>query len=180
VRHLLDKYMSGIYGFVPHARIRSEIKSNCVFVVEVGGEIIAAAIGRRGGTLWNIVVDPRFRHAHIGSLLVRELAPERIRVKCRPHETIGKSDLEQFTDPTPFYERLGYVFEKWDYPRNVYAGKPRGALKPQFIVKGEKRTVKIMRKLGPKEKAPEPDLTARPRILGPNPRAGELRPRVRS
>lgn len=116
VRWLFDTYSTGVYGFVPDSRIRRHIREGAVYVVRIRDEIAAAAIGRPGETLWNIMVKPEFRHLHLGTLLLEAVDPQLIRVKCRPHEGMSKAKQEQFTDPTPFYERMGYVFESWDYP----------------------------------------------------------------
>ena len=180
VRALFDAYSSGVYGFVPDCRIKRHIREGGVHVVRVNGEIVAAAIGRPGETLWNIMVKPEYRHAHLGTALVSAVTPEKIRVKCRPHAGMSKEERDSFVDPTPFYERLGYVFEKWDYPRNYYLGKDQVTGKALYITQGEIRSIKIMRKLKPGEKAPEPDKTCRPKVLGSDPGALELKPRVRS
>jgi hypothetical protein len=102
--------------------------------------------------------------------LVTAVTPDLIRVKCRPHKGMSAKDLERFTDPTPFYERLGYVFERWDYPKNYYSGKDQTTGKGLLVTVGEMRSVKIMRKLQPGEKLPEPDRTRAPRVAGSNPR----------
>ncbi len=151
-----------------------------VHVVELKGEIVAAAIGSEGGTLWNIMVDPKVRHRHLGSLLVEAVQPQRIRVKCRPHDGISREDKERFVDPTPFYEKLGYVFEGWDYPRQLYHGRARDSFRARIKGKGEKRSVKIMRKLGPSEEAPSPDPAPGPRVRSNREGDSNPGPRVRS
>jgi len=180
VRWLFDTYSSGVYGFVPDVRIKRHIREGAVHVVKIDGELAAAAIGKPGETLWNIMVVPEYRHLHLGTYLVSAVTPERIRVKCRPHKGMSDKDRERFTDPTPFYERMGYVFESWDYPRSFYVGKNPLTGKGILKSKGEVRSVKIMRKLKPGEKAPEPDLTTRPKVVGSNPTAAGLKPRVKS
>ena len=180
VRWLFDTYSTGVYGFVPDSRIRRHIKEGAVYVVRIQSEVAAAAIGRPGETLWNIMVKPEFRHLHLGTLLIEAVDPQVIRVKCRPHKGMGKKEQERFTDPTPFYERLGYVFESWDYPKNFYRGRNPVTGKGLMIRVGDARNVKIMRKLRPGEKAPEPDVTAVPRVVGSNPGGPEGKPRVKS
>jgi len=161
---LFDTYSSDVYGFVPHGRIKRHIREGACFVVRIQGELAAAAIGHPGETLWNIMVKPEYRHMHLGTLLIQAAQPQRIRVKCRPHKGMSSKDLEKFTDPTPFYERMGYVFESWDYPKNFYVGKDQLTGKGKLVRMGEARSVKIMRKLKPGEKAPEPDHTPAPRV----------------
>jgi len=180
IRWLFDTYSSGVYGFVPDCRIRRHLREGSVYVVRIKGEVAAAAIGRPGETLWNIMVKPEYRHLHLGTLLVTAVTPERIRVKCRPHKGMSKKDLERFTDPTPFYERMGYVFDSWDYPRNFYIGKDQATGKGIKVSIGEVRSVKIMRKLKPGEEPPPPDRSRAPRVPGSNPGRDELRPRVRA
>jgi GNAT superfamily N-acetyltransferase len=180
VRWLFDTYSSGVYGFVPDSRIKRHLKEGAVHVVKIDGELAAAAIGKPGETLWNIMVVPEYRHLHLGTYLVSAVTPERIRVKCRPHQGMSEKDRERFTDPTPFYERLGYVFESWDYPKSFYVGKDPLTGKGILKSKGEVRSVKIMRKLRPGEKAPEPDLTTRPKVQTLGPAAAGQKPRVKS
>lgn len=177
---LFDTYSSGVYGFVPHSRIKKHILEGAVHVVKIKGEIAAAAIGRPGETLWNIMVKPKYRHMHLGTVLVSAVTPERIRVKCRPHKGMSSEDLAKFTDPTPFYERMGYVFESWDYPKNFYRGKDQVTGKGKMVRVGDMRNVKIMRRLQPGEKAPEPDRTPAPRVTAVTKQISDFRPRVRS
>lgn len=176
---LFDTYSSGVYGFVPHSRIRRHIREGACWVVKVRGEVVAAAIGKPGETLWNIMVKPEFRHLHLGTLLIRATAPERIRVKCRPHKGMSDKDRERFTDPTPFYERMGYVFESWDYPKNYYVGKDQSTGKGVFHSVGEVRSVKIMRKVKPGEDLPQPDLSPSPRVTPVTSGVAERRARVK-
>jgi hypothetical protein len=176
VKALFDTYSSGVYGFVPDCRIRRHICEGSVHVVKVDGVLAAAAIGHAGKTLWNILAVPEYRHLHLGTLLVEIVQPEMIRVKCRPHKGMDEKALAKFTDPTPFYERLGFVEVGWDYPRAYYSGKDPVTGKGRLVVKGSFRSVKIMRKLKPGERAPDPDRTAAPRVLAtaeesPGPRA---------
>jgi len=179
VRWLFDTYSSGVYGFVPESRIHRHIREGACHVIKINGHVAAAAIGKPGETLWNIMVRPEYRHLHLGTLLVTAVTPERIRVKCRPHKGMSDKDLAKFTDPTPFYERMGYVFEGWDHPRNFYLGRDRVTGKGKVIGIGEMRTVKIMRRLKPGEKAPEPDRSVAPRVTGVTSTESVLRPRVR-
>lgn len=137
IRYLFDTYSSGVYGFVPHARIKTQMDKGGLWVVEIKGEIAAAAIGKEGGTLWNLLVNPLYRHQHLGSLLMVTVQPEKIRVKCRPHKGMSRSERSRFVDPTPFYEKLGYVFERWDYPRSVQLGRTAGSFKGRVVGKGE-------------------------------------------
>ena len=176
---LFDAYSSGLYGFVPHSRIKRHILEGACFVVKVKGELAAVAIGHPGQTLWNIMVKPEYRHMHLGTLLIGVAQPQRIRVKCRPHKGMSDKDLAHFTDPTPFYERMGYVFDGWDYPKNYYRGVDQATGKGKMIHVGEMRNVKIMRKLKAGEQAPEPDRSAAPKVMGLNCPAGQRRPRVR-
>jgi GNAT superfamily N-acetyltransferase len=176
---LFDSYSSGVYGFVPHSRIKRHIRDGECFVVYVKGELAAAAIGKPGETLWNIMVKPEYRHMHLGTLLIGVAQPQRIRVKCRPHRGMSSKDLERFTDPTPFYERMGYVFEKWDYPKNFYQGKDETTGKGKMVNVGDMRNVKIMRKLQPGEDPPAPDLSVSPRVTPVTAQSLSRRPRVK-
>jgi len=174
-----DTYSSGVYGFVPHGRIKRHIREGACFVVRIQSELAAAAIGHPGETLWNIMVKPEYRHMHLGTLLIRAAQPQRIRVKCRPHKGMSSKDLEKFTDPTPFYERMGYVFESWDYPKNFYIGKDQLTGKGKLVRTGDVRSVKIMRRLEPGEDPPAPDQTPAPRVSSSDIRKPNARPRVR-
>lgn len=164
VRWIFDTYSSGVYGFVPDVRIRREIEHGGVHLVRIDDEIAAVAIGKPGATLWNIMALPKYRHLHLGTLLIEVTKPEMIRVKCRPHVDMSDEDLKRFSDPTPFYERMGYVEVGWDYPKNFYLGKNSGSGRGKFVVRGNMRNVKIMRRLQPGEKAPEKDQSGGPKV----------------
>jgi len=173
---LFDTYSSGAYGLVPDSRIKKYIRQGAVHVVKVDGDIVAAAVGFPGKTLWNIMTIPEYRHLHLGTLLVQEISPDVIRVKCRPHEGMSDADLARFSDPTPFYQRLGFVEVGWDYPRGYFRGRDKTTGKGNFIRQGSIRRIKIMRRLKPEEVAPLPDRTAAPHIAAardssPGPRA---------
>ena len=62
VRWLFDTYSSGVYGFVPDSRIKRHLREGAVHVVKIDGELAAAAIGKPGETLWNIMVVPMEHH----------------------------------------------------------------------------------------------------------------------
>lgn len=128
---LFDRFLDG-RGFIPKGIIRNLVdKQNYVYVVRYAGKIIAVAIGRRGGTLWNLLVHPDFRSKGLGEALVRFLDPEKIRVKWTAKRPVS--------DPTGFYEKLGYRFTEYVVPRNIWvAGKYRKT--------GDDATIKIMRK----------------------------------
>jgi hypothetical protein len=179
VKWLFDTFSSGVYGFVPDSRIRKHINEGAVHVIKLDGDLIAAAIGKPGQTLWNIMTVPAYRHLHLGTLLVEVVRPERIRVKCRPHPGMSSQELSRFTDPTPFYEKLGFVEVGWDTPRNYYRGIDKATGRGKFVTRGTFHSVKIMRKLKPGEKAPEPDVTRGPKVEGSNPPGESMRPRVR-
>lgn len=155
IKWLFDTYSIGVYGFVPDTRIKKYIREGAVHVVKVEGEVVAAAIGVTGKTLWNILAVPEYRHLHLGTLLVQAANPDVIRVKCRPHEGMSAKDLSQFVDPTPFYQRLGFVEVGWDFPKGYFSGKDPLIGKGRLVHKGEIRNIKIMRRLKPGEKAPE-------------------------
>lgn len=164
VRWIFDTYSSGVYGFVPDGRIRRHLEDGQVHLVRIDEDIAAVAIGKPGETLWNIMALPKYRHLHLGTLLIEVTKPERIRVKCRPHPGMSDEDLERFSDPTPFYERMGYVEAGWDYPKNFYLGKNSDTGRGKYVSRGSLRTVKLMRRLQPGEKAPEKDQTSGLRI----------------
>lgn len=128
---LFDRFLDG-RGFIPKGIIHNLIdKQTYVYLIRYGGDIVAVAIGRRGGTLWNLLVHPDFRSKGLGEALVRFIDPEKIRVKWTAKRPIS--------DPTGFYERLGYRFAEYVVPRNVWAaGKYRKT--------GDQATIKIMRK----------------------------------
>lgn len=180
IRYLFDTHSSGIYGFVPHARIKTEMNRGGVWVVEIKGEIVAAAIGKEDGTLWNLMVDPVHRHKHLGSLLIAAVQPEKIRVKCRPHKSMTESERKRFVDPTRFYEKLGYVFESWDYPRQVFLSPAAGAFKGRVVGKGESRSIKIMRKPHSNETPGDRDSTSGPRVKSARSMIKSQRPKIRS
>lgn len=180
VRYLFDTFSSGIYGFVPDARIKTEMNRGGVWVVTIKGEIVAAAIGGEGKTLWNIIVDPGHRHKHLGSLLIAAVQPDQIRVKCRPHKSMRESERKLFVDPTRFYEKLGYVFEGWDYPRQVYLGRAAGSFKGRVVGKGESRSIKIMRKPHSDEEPLNRDSTPGPRVKSRRSMMKSQRPKIRS
>lgn len=129
---LFDRFLNG-RGFLPKGIIQNLIsKKKYVYVLRHEGKIVAVAIGRQGGTLWNLLVHPDWRGKGLGEALVKFLNPKKIRVKWS-----GKRP--GITDPTGFYEKMGYHFVEYVVPRNVWSGQG-------FRREGDEKTIKIMEK----------------------------------
>jgi len=132
VRLIDSEFTKEGFGFVNRAQIEIEIKKGRVFVAVKDGHIIGCRIG--GDTVWNIVVAKNERGQRIGSQLIEILRPRTIRVKCKPVGHLSKAQRENFVDPTPFYEKLGYKYWGNAYPRNFWQ---RAGDKAKFHTKGE-------------------------------------------
>lgn len=81
--------------------------TNDVWAVRVDGFFGGMAIVYRDCVLDNLYIAPEYREGGIGSAVLQELRPQRIRSKT--NMLAG--------DPTPFYERNGYVLDQPDPER---------------------------------------------------------------
>lgn len=132
---LFDKFLTNGRGFIPRGIIQNLInKKRYVYVLEEKNKIVAVAIGRPGGTLWNLLVHPDFRRKGLGTAIVKFLNPRKIRVKWTGFKN---SETE---DPTGFFEKFGYRSVEYDVPRNAWAGG-------KYQKSGSKETIEVMRKL---------------------------------
>jgi len=106
------------YGFVNKAQIDTEIHRGSVTVAENDGAIVGVRIGV--DTVWNLVVTKSERGKGVGRALINHRRPSTIRVKSDPIGHLSKEQRSNFTDPTAFYEALGYKFWGNSYPRNFW------------------------------------------------------------
>jgi GNAT superfamily N-acetyltransferase len=127
------------FGFVNRAQIMTEITKNRVLVAEIEGKLSGVRIGIN--TLWNLVVSKEHRGAGVGRSLVEYHMPQTIRVKSDPIGHLSKKQKEEFVDPTGFYDKLGFKFWGYSYPKNFWQ-KGRDN-KGQFHAKGDKAHIKI-------------------------------------
>lgn len=98
----VDEHLHNLYhdsGFISCGRIYDHIHRGNVWVAKRNGRILGIAIGKKDGGLWNIVVHKNFREQGIGSMLIKEIDPAYVRIKC-------KGGLP---DPTLFYVKNGYI-----------------------------------------------------------------------
>lgn len=129
------------FGFVNRAQVDTEIRKNRVLVADDNGEIFGVRIGI--DTVWNIVVSKVKRGEGIGRELINYHRPRTIRVKSNPIGHLSKEQRENFTDPTPFYEKLGFKFWGNSYPKNFWQKGKDG--KGQFHIQGENPHIAIYR-----------------------------------
>lgn len=127
------------FGFVNRAQIETEIRKNRVIVAVEDDEIIGCRIGI--GTIWNIVVGKSSRGNGVGRALVDYIRPHTIRVKSDPVGHLSKKQREEFTEPTEFYEKLGFKFWGRSFPRNFWQRGKDG--KGQFHAIGKIPHIKI-------------------------------------
>jgi GNAT superfamily N-acetyltransferase len=132
VSRLFDRFLDG-RGFIPKGIIRNLAtkKEGYIYILRHESEIVAVAVGRKGGTLWNLLVHPAWRRKGLGEAFIKFLSPDKIRVKC--------TAKRQISDPTGFYEKLGYRFVEYVVPRNVWAAG-------KYKKVGAEATITIMRK----------------------------------
>ena len=128
------------FGFVNRAQIETEIIKGRVFIADNNGEIVGCRIG--ADTVWNIVVAKAERGKGIGRQLIEMLRPRTIRVKNQPIGHLSNKQKEEFTDPTPFYESLGYKYWGNSYPRNFWQ---KAGDKAQFHSQGENPHIAIFK-----------------------------------
>lgn len=93
--NLHDMYHDG--GFLTIGMIRDKIQRGNVFVAESEAGILGIAV-TNGVTLWNLVVDRKYRDVGIGSFMLASIRPKYVRIKCKGG----------FPDPTDFYKKNGY------------------------------------------------------------------------
>ena len=96
------------FGFVNKAQVETEINKKRVLVAVKDTEIVGCRIGL--GTVWNMIVSKKERGEGVGRQLIEYYRPHTIRVKNQPVGHLSKKQREEFTDPTGFYESLGYKF----------------------------------------------------------------------
>jgi len=130
------------FGFVNKMQVRTEIDRGTCYIAKTGNEIIAVRIGKL--TLWNIVVDKKYRGCGIGRALMEFVMPNTIRVKNEPIGHLSKAQKEQFTDPTGFYEAMGYIFWGKDKGRNFWQ---RGKDKALFHRVGKVAHISIFKRM---------------------------------
>lgn len=108
------------FGFVNKMQIKTEIARGTVFIAYLDNKEVGFRIGKN--RLWNIAVHPKYRGMGIGKALLLYYKPAIIRVKNKPIGHLSKQQRNDFTDPTPFYEAMGYKKITEDYGRNFWAG----------------------------------------------------------
>ena len=106
------------FGFVNKAQVETELWKGRVFVAEEGGSILGCRIGV--DTVWNIIVTKSRRGEGIGRALMEIFRPRTVRVKNTPVGHLSKEQRASFSDPTAFYEELGYKYWGNSYPRNFW------------------------------------------------------------
>lgn len=139
VRLIDNEFTKEGFGFVNRAQINTEIGKGRVLVADDGGDIVGVRIGI--GTVWNIAVSNSERGKGIGKMLIEYHRPHTIRVKSDPIGHLSKLQRENFTDPTGFYESLGYKFWGNSFPKNFWQKGKDG--KGQFHTRGCKAHIKI-------------------------------------
>lgn len=132
------------FGFVNKMQINTELNRGTVWVAEHDNKIVGVRVGKL--TLWNIVIDKNYRKEGIGKLLMEVCMPNSIRVKNEPIGHLSKEQKNNFTDPTGFYEKMGYVFWGKDYGRNFWSGGTKDN-KRIFKEKGKVAHISIFKKL---------------------------------
>ena len=127
------------FGFVNREQIRTEIRKQRVLLAEDNNTLLGVRIGL--GTVWNMVVAHEARGRGIGKALIEYTRPHTIRVKADPIGHLSREQRETFTDPTGFYEALGFRLWGLSFPRNFWQRGKDG--KGQFHIKGETAHIKI-------------------------------------
>ena len=127
------------FGFVNREQIKTEIGKHRVVVAEEEGELLGVRVGL--ATIWNMVVSHEARRRGIGRELIEYNRPHTIRVKADPIGHLSKKQKLNFTDPTGFYETLGFRLWGLSYPKNFWQRGRNG--KGQFHLKGDTAHIKI-------------------------------------
>ncbi len=126
------------FGFVNKMQIKTEIKRGTVFIAYMGETPCGFRVGK--DRLWNIAVYPEYRGMGIGKILLSHHRPNTIRVKNTPIGHLSKEQRENFTDPTPFYEAMGYTKIGTDFGRNFWQ---KGSDKANFHKQGKIKHISI-------------------------------------
>lgn len=105
-------------GFVNKAQVETELRKGRIFIADDNGLIVGCRIGV--DTVWNMVVVKSQRGRGIGRALIEYHRARTIRVKNTPIGHLSKMQRDNFSDPTGFYEALGYRFWGNSYPRNYW------------------------------------------------------------
>jgi len=127
------------FGFVNREQVRTEIRKGRVFLALDGSDLLGCRIGI--DTVWNMVVSKASRGQGVGKALIEYHRPRTIRVKADPIGHLSKAQRDNFTDPTGFYEALGYKYWGNAYPKNFWQRGKNG--KGQFHSRGETAHIKI-------------------------------------
>jgi GNAT superfamily N-acetyltransferase len=108
------------FGFVNKMQVKTEILRGTVFILYKAGNEAGYRVGK--DRLWNIAIRPEYRGMGLGRTLLLYHRPNIIRVKNNPIGHLSKLQRDSFSDPTPFYEAMGYKKMTEDYGRNFWAG----------------------------------------------------------
>jgi len=141
VECLDDNLVADGFGFVNKLQINTEVNRGTVWVAKIDSRIVGVRVGKN--TLWNIVVARDFRGKGIGKMLMEIHLPDTIRVKNEPIGHLSKQQKTDFTDPTPFYSKMGYIFWGKDKGRNFWQ---RGGDKAHFHKEGKIAHISIFKR----------------------------------
>ena len=139
------------YGFVTSAQIKTEIRRRAVWIAVTNDKIIGVRVGI--SRVYNLAVDKEFRGVGVGKALIKIHDPDFIRVKATPVGNMSKKQKEEFTNPKPFYEKIGFRFLRFDFARNFWAGEKKvdGKTKRILVSQGEKKHIEIYENIDPKQ-----------------------------
>lgn len=135
------------FGFVTSAQIETEIWRGAVWVALNQKNIIGVRTGKN--TVYNLAVHPEYRNQGIGKALIEIYHADTIRVKAIPVGHLSKEQKTNFKSPRKFYEKIGYIFSHFSWPKNIWAGEKAG--KRIFIPKGEKKHIEVYENINPKQ-----------------------------
>lgn len=85
-------------GYVNPRSIETEHKRKNVYVFALDDYVCAYAIMNSNKMLWNLVVFPEFRNKGLGSEIMKQLNPLRVRVKAKPIGHLSKKQLDLVID----------------------------------------------------------------------------------
>lgn len=144
IKCLDDNLSAEGFGFVNKMQVQTEVNRGTVWVADKDGQVVGVRVGKL--TLWNIVVDKDYRKYGIGRKLMEVYMPNTIRVKNEPIGHLSTKQKNNFTDPTPFYEKMGYTFWGKDFGRNFWAGGTKDK-KRIFTEKGKSAHISIFKRI---------------------------------